>query len=248
MSDPLAASPLPDGRRVAIIQSNYIPWKGYFDIIHDVDLFIFHDDLQYTKDDWRNRNRIKTQAGSRWLTIPVGRDENRLICDVPLPPPAWAREHWRLLAEAYARAPYFETYRSFFEKIFLGDLPPSLSTFNQNLIRRISSELLGLRTRFDDSRNYALTTRKQERVLELLAKAGATTYISGPSARSYLSPESFVTAQIALVWKDYAGYPEYSQLHGPYEPAVSILDLLFNTGPLAAHHIWGWRQTTTLMP
>ena len=107
-------------KKVAIVQSNYIPWKGYFDIIHDVDTFVFHDDLQYTKGDWRNRNRIKTPVGTRWLTIPVGTDEHRRICDVPLPGREWARKHWRRIAAAYAAAPFFPRYRNFFEALYLG--------------------------------------------------------------------------------------------------------------------------------
>lgn len=232
-------------RSVAILQSNYIPWKGYFDIIHDVDLFIFHDDLQYTKDDWRNRNQIKTAGGTCWLTIPVGRDEKRLICDVPLPEKSWAREHWRILKAAYHQAPHFARYQSFFEEIYLGIDWRTLSELNQTMITRIARELLGLRTEFDDSRRYSLTTRKQERVLELLAKTQATTYVSGPSAQSYLDPARFAEANIRLRWKDYAGYPEYPQLHPPFEHGVTILDLLFNTGPMAPHFIWGWRSNSS---
>ena len=80
-------------KKVAVLQSNYIPWKGYFDIIHDVDLFIFHDDLQYTKNDWRNRNKIYTQNGLSWLSIPVGTNEHRLILDVKMNEKKWQKEH-----------------------------------------------------------------------------------------------------------------------------------------------------------
>src|SRR5687767_735619 len=103
------------GKRVAVLQSNYIPWKGYFDIIHDVDVFIFHDDLQYTKQDWRNRNRIKTPKGAEWLTIPVGTSEDRLICEVEIPESNWAEKHWRMIQQNYSKAPYFTLYKQFLE-------------------------------------------------------------------------------------------------------------------------------------
>src|SRR4051794_6229990 len=141
-------------KRVAILQSNYIPWKGYFDIIHDVDEFVFHDDLQYTKQDWRNRNRIKTASGLRWLTIPVGDDEKRRICDVELPRTTWPSEHWESLQSAYSHAPYFETYRPLLETIYR-TIWTNLSDLNQHIIRTIAG-LLGVRTVFRDSRELGL--------------------------------------------------------------------------------------------
>ena len=230
-------------KRVAIIQSNYIPWKGYFDIVHDVDLFVFHDDLQYTKGDWRNRNRIKTPGGERWLTIPVGSDERRLIRDVELPGMDWAREHWRRLEAAYRRAPFYAHYRDYFEALYFGTRWQRLSQLNQALIVGISRDLLGVTTDFADSSSFDLTRSKGERVLELLARTGADVYVSGPAARAYITDDAFAHAGIGVVWKDYAGYPEYAQLHPPFSHAVTILDLLFHTGPAAPWHIWGWRQS-----
>src|SRR5688500_860312 len=107
--------PMP--KRVAILQSNYIPWKGYFDLIHDVDEFVFLDDVQYTRQNWRNRNRIKTDSGPRWLTIPVGTHLDRRICDVMLPE-SWAARHWRELERWYAPSPFFETYRPLLEQLY----------------------------------------------------------------------------------------------------------------------------------
>ena len=245
MTEPLRMGPRATGsaeKRVAIIQSNYLPWKGYFDIIRDVDLFVFHDDLQYTKDDWRNRNRIKTSSGLRWLTIPVGRDEKRLICEVPLPVNNWADEHWRLLKSAYGNAPYFKTYAPFFEEIYRSPRWATLSELNQTLIRRIAHELLGLTTCFEDSRHYQLLAHKQERVLELLRKTGATTYVSGPAAKSYIDEARFKQANIQLIWKNYSGYPKYPQPHPPFEHTVSIVDILFQVGPATPDFIWGWRE------
>jgi hypothetical protein len=229
-------------RRVAVLQSNYIPWKGYFDIIHDVDLFVFHDDLQYTKGDWRNRNRIKTPLGPEWLTIPVGTREDRLICDVEIQDPSWAAKHWRRIAQNYRRAPYFERYRAYLEEIFLGRAWESLSELNQHLIRGIACDLLGILTEFGDSRDYQPEGKKLERLLDLLRKAGAGLYVSGPAAKSYIAPSRLQEIGVGLLWKDYSGYPEYPQFFPPFTHQVTILDLLFHTGPEAPYYIWGWRR------
>jgi hypothetical protein len=226
---------------VGLIQSNYIPWKGYFDIIHDVDLFVFHDDLQYTKGDWRNRNVLKTPEGERWLTIPVGTSEHRRICDVPLPASDWAREHWRRIESAYREAPYFALYRDYFARFYLESSWRSLSEINQALIVGISHDLLGITTEFADSRTFHPTRCKGERVLEILESTRAAVYVSGPSARNYITDEQLARAGVEVVWKDYSGYPVYEQLHPPFSHRVTILDLLFHTGPQAAWHIWGWR-------
>jgi len=230
-------------KRVAILQSNYIPWKGYFDIIHDVDTFIFYDDVQYTTNDWRNRNRIKAETGPQWLTIPVGKHMHRRICDVPLPSDgSWAENHWRRIERAYQAAPHFATYGPFFEAIYRERRWLSLSEFNQAVIQIVSSDLLGVTTRFEQSTDYALSSAKGERVINLLKQAGATHYVSGPAARSYLTDDMLAAEGIVVTWKDYTGYPEYAQLHGEFRHDVSILDLLFHTGPAAAEFIWGWRD------
>ncbi|HEX6861214.1 MAG TPA: WbqC family protein [Thermoanaerobaculia bacterium] len=228
-------------KRVAVLQSNYIPWKGYFDILHDVDLFIFHDDLQYTKQDWRNRNRIKTPQGLEWLTIPVGASEDRLICEVEIKDRSWAAAHWRQIRQHYGQAPYFAAYRDFLEHVYLGSAWDNLSELNQFLIRAIARDFLGIGAEIRDSREYDPAGRKQDRLLDLLRKCGATAYVSGPAARGYIQPESFAEAGIELIWKDYSGYPEYPQPYPPFAHAVTVLDLLLQVGPAAPGHIWGWR-------
>jgi hypothetical protein len=228
-------------KKVAIIQSNYIPWKGYFDIIHDVDLFIFYDDVQFTKNDWRNRNKIKTVNGLVWLTLPVGKKLDRLICEVRLADDGWRKKHWSTIQQAYSKAPYFTMYRDFFEHVYLGMQWSGLSELNQFVIRHISQEFLDIKTDFQDSREFHVQGQKLDRLIDLLQKAGASLYVSGPSAQAYIDDKAFQTAGIELVYKEYTGYPEYQQLYPPFEHAVSILDLLFNCGPSAAYFIWGWR-------
>jgi hypothetical protein len=228
---------------VAVLQSNYLPWKGYFDIIADVELFVFYDDVQFTKNDWRNRNRIKTPAGSAWITVPVGQDIRRAICEVELPGDSrWAEKHWRTLQQNYSRAAHFGQYRAFFEETYLGRRWTHLSALNRHLIEAIARDFLGCKTRFADSRDYDLSGRKGDRLLGLLTALGAERYVTGPSARSYIDDAKFREAGVQVIYKSYEGYPEYPQFHPPFDHYVSVVDLLFHTGPRAPHYIWGWRN------
>lgn len=229
-------------KTIVVLQSNYIPWKGYFDLIHDADLFIFHDDLQYTKNDWRNRNKIKTPRGAEWITIPVGTDEHRLICEVEMKDYTWQAKHWRMIQQHYGKCPYFSHYKSFFERVYQGCRWTNLSELNQYLIRSIARDLLNIATEFRDSREFSPRGMKLDRLLDLLIKNGADRYVSGPAAKDYIDPARFAEAGIELVWKDYSGYPEYPQRYPPFEHGVSILDLFFNVGPDAPWYIWGWRE------
>jgi len=228
--------------RVAIGQSNYLPWKGYFDLIHDVDLFVFYDDVQYTIRDWRNRNRIKTAHGTRWLTVPVGSSRDRLIQDVAITDGDWQRVHWNTIRHAYARAPHFDRLADYLREIYLERTWTKLSELNQQLTRDIARDWLGIRTEFVESSKLAVEGRKQDRIFALLQKVGAKVYVSGPAAKAYLDKARFEREHVELVWKDYSGYPAYDQLHPPFEHAVSIVDLLFHTGAEAPHYIWGWRS------
>lgn len=230
-------------KRVAVLQSNYIPWKGYFDIIHDVDLFVFYDDVQYTKNDWRNRNKIKTANGAQWLTVPAGSGLNQRICDVTLTDARWAGKHWKTIQQAYSAAPHFRRYEAFLREVYLGMQWEKLSELNQFLIRRIAVDHLGITTQFADSRDYAVEGKKFGRLLDLLVKLHAEEYVSGPSAKNYLDDEQIEALGIKLVYKSYDGYPDYPQRFPPFEHAVSILDVLFNTGPDAPSYIWGWRES-----
>ena len=228
-------------KRVAINQSNYIPWKGYFDLIHDVDVFMFYDDVQFTVRDWRNRNKIKTPQGPAWLTIPVGADRNRLICEVEIDPVRWQASHWKRIRKVYGKAPFFTKYEDMLRVVYVETEWRSLSELNQFLIQRISRDCLGIEAQFIQSSDFHVTSRKQERILGLLKAVEAEVYVSGPAAKAYLDPERFRKEGIELIWKDYSGYPEYPQAYPPFEHAVTILDLLFHVGPDAPYYIWGWR-------
>lgn len=227
---------------LVVLQSNYIPWRGYFDLINDADVFVFYDDVQFTKNDWRNRNRVKTERGLLWLSVPVGSNLKRRICDVDIESSTWQEKHLATLKHCYSKAPHFSRYSDLLHQLYVETRWTSLSELNQSSIRMIA-ELLGTDTHFLDSRSTTATGARQERLINLAKEVGADKYISGPSAKSYLDEQLFMENGISVVWKDYAGYPEYPQLFKPFEHSVSILDLLFNVGPAASQKIWGWRTS-----
>ena len=227
--------------RLVILQSSYIPWKGYFDLIHDADSFIFYDDVQFTKNDWRNRNRIKTPQGSQWLSVPVGSKIDRMIYEVEIASISWQSKHLSSLKSNYCKSPFFGQYSSLLDTIYLQNQWKSLSELNQCATRAIA-DALGIKTELIDSRVFEPSGAKLDRLFSLIKQTGADTYISGPSAKAYIDEERFKQEGIKLIWKDYSGYPEYPQRFPPFEHAVTVLDLLFNVGPEAPHYIWGWRE------
>ena len=220
-------------KTVVILQSNYIPWKGYFDILNTADEFIFYDQVQYTKNDWRNRNRIKTPQGVNWLTIPVRQNSlDQNIDQTLVSDPKWAIKHWRTLAQVYAKAPHFKAYRDELEALYTDPGSEHLSIINRRFIELIC-QWLGSTTRLTWSSEYDLVEGKTARLVKLVQDAGGTHYLTGPAAQNYLETDLFEQAGITVEWMDYSGYPEYRQPFGPFEHGVTVLDLLFNEGPNA---------------
>jgi hypothetical protein len=225
-------------KRVAVLQSSYIPWKGYFDIVNSVDEFILYDDVQFTRRDWRNRNRIKTPQGLRWLTIPVQSKGHYLqrVDETLVSDPGWARSHWSAFLQNYSAAPHFGAYRETFEELFLTCTETRLSSINRRFIEAIC-KVVGISTPLKWSSDYPATGSKTDRLVGLCAAAGASAYLSGPSARAYIEDAKFQEAGIELSYMDYSGYPEYAQLYPPFEHGVTILDLIFNAGDRAAGYM-----------
>jgi hypothetical protein len=226
-------------KKVAIVQSSYIPWKGYFDLIRRVDEFILFDDVQYTRRDWRNRNRIKSPSGPLWLTIPVEVKGRYLqaIKDTKISDPRWNERHWRCIQGSYARAPYYGTYREEFEDLYRGCDATALSVINFRFLSRLC-RLLSIDTRLTWSMDYTtVDANTTERLIALCQQAGATEYLSGPSARAYIDQTLFEKAGIVLTYMDYDGYPEYAQLYPPFDHHTSVIDLLVHTGPQALAHM-----------
>jgi len=218
-------------KKIAILQSNYIPWKGYFDMIAAVDEFILYDDMQYTRRDWRNRNQIKTPQGVQWLTIPVkvkGK-YHQTIRETEIEGDQWAKEHWKVLSQNYRRAACFNEIAAWLESFYLAEQPTHLSQVNRRFIESICA-YLGIKTTIRNSWDYPLSEGKSERLADLCASAGGCEYISGPAARDYIDEAVFAERGIKLTWFDYAGYPEYPQLWGDFTHGVTILDLIFNCG------------------
>jgi len=218
-------------KKVAIVQSNYIPWKGYFDMIAAVDEFILYDDMQYTRRDWRNRNQIKTPQGVQWLTVPVvvkGKYHQK-ISDTEIDGSEWARIHWKSLLSNYRRAEHFGEISEWLEPIYFQENFSRLSHMNRRFIEAICA-YLGINTKITNSWDYTLAEGKTERLADLCLQAGADEYISGPAAKDYVDENVFSDLGIKLTWFDYTGYPEYPQLWGEFTHGVTILDLLFNCG------------------
>jgi hypothetical protein len=217
-------------KKVAILQSNYIPWKGYFDMIAAVDEFILYDDMQYTRRDWRNRNQIKTPNGVEWLTVPVqvkGKYKQK-IKETAIDGSDWAIAHWKALVQNYSRAQHFDKVAALLEPLYIQRYT-HISQLNRRFIEAIC-HYLDIKTTISNSSDFTLIDGKTERLADLCVQAGATEYISGPSAKDYADERIFNDMGIKLTWFDYVGYPEYPQLWGEFTHGVTILDLLFNCG------------------
>ena len=227
-------------KAIAVLQSNYIPWKGYFDIVAAVDAFLIFDDAQFTRRDWRNRNKIIINGKPHWLTIPVaskGQFEAP-IREIEVSDTSWAEKHWRSIANAYAKAPFFSLYAPVLQQAYeqAAELR-QLTEINELLLRRIA-RVLDLTTTFERTetvpRQAATPTG---RLVEICVANHASVYISGPAARDYIETEQFDRAGIALRYADYSGYPVYEQNAEPFEHGVSIIDLLMRCGPDARSHL-----------
>jgi len=220
-----------DRKKIAIVQSNYIPWKGYFDLIRQVDTFVLYDEVQYTRRDWRNRNKIKTQNGLQWLTIPVivkGRYSQR-IEEVRIADEKWFISHWDKLHHAYSKAPFYDKYSPIIKEMYYKATFDRLSNINRHFIEAIC-EILNIPNHIVTSPNIKMVGDKSERLLHICNHFNASTYLSGPTAREYLDENMFMRAGIDVEWMNYDKYAEYPQLYGKFEHNVTVLDLIFNVG------------------
>jgi WbqC-like protein family len=230
-------------KTVVILQSNYLPWRGYFDLIRRADEFIFLDIVQFTKNDWRNRNRIKAPSGSQWLTIPVRHSlasataiDQTLVADK-----RWAEKHAKSIAQNYSRAAsYSQEADWLFQQLSAVASEESLTVINQRLISAIAKHL-GIQTTLRQctdfiARDVLIEMDPTARLLALCKTCGATHYLSGPAAKAYLDTGVFSTAGIDVAWMSYDGYPNYNQLWGDFDAHMSIVDLILNTGASASRY------------
>ena len=232
--------------KCVILQPSFIPWRGYFHQIFKADIFVFYDCVQYDKHGWRNRNKIKTRQGAQWLSIPVntkGATDGLAICDVTIAKDdVWKRKHLAAIELNYRKSPYWNHYKSLVEYIYSRE-DERLADLTCATTIEIARCLGIHHTRFVRSSELEAVGQKTDRILDVLKKIGGTHYISGPSARDYIDAEKFAAAGITLEYMT-DNYPEYPQLHGPFEGGVTILDLLFNVGPDAPRYIWAKDRLT----
>jgi hypothetical protein len=220
-------------KKVAILQSNYIPWKGYFDIIAKADVFVFYDNCQYTKGDWRNRNKIKTATGTQWLTVPIKTKGRKIqkINEAEVSNTFWVDKHLKSLEINYRKSRYFSRTMEWVYPLYsCFKEHKRLSAINKLLIKKVCEELV-IKTAIIDADKFHIEGQKSHALLSILQQVGGVShYISGPAARNYLDEGLLNHHGIKVEWMDYSGYPEYCQLYPPFVHDVSIMDLLFNEG------------------
>lgn len=216
-------------RKAVILQSSYIPWKGYFDLIRYADVFVFLDDVQYTKSDWRSRNKIKTDQGVLWLTIPAGTNLHLHIDEVEIHDQRWKAKHQKTIEQYYRRSKFYDA--NLLSDLYENNIT-NLSVFNQRCITQICRKLK-IECEFVNSRDLGVDGEKTERLVKILQAVEAGEYMSGPSARNYIKESQFRDAGIKLRYADYSGYREYPQLYGEFAHEVTMLDLIFNVGSVA---------------
>ena len=225
--------------RVAVIQSCYVPWRGYFDFIASVDKFVFLDDVQYTRRDWRNRNQLKTPDGLLWISVPVrygsrGTETIDQTAVIYSATDDWRGRHLNLLRQHYAKAPHYAAARDILERAFACQ-DATISALNIRLVRSIC-QYLGIQTELAQARPLQAAGVKTARLIDILRKVGATRYLSGASADAYLDKQAFAASGIALEYKSY-DYPCHAQLWGEFAGGVSVLDLIANCGPSSGMYL-----------
>jgi hypothetical protein len=219
---------------VSINQPAYLPWLGYFHRIAVSDVHVVLDQVQFEKNSFVNRNKVRTSQGSTWVTVPVrtsGRFGALPINEVEIDnTTSWARKHWTTMQQAYSRAPAFDDFAP-----WLGDL----YTRPWERLADLSAEITGhvlrqldIGTPIVTGSELAVEGKKDELVLSICRELGATTYLSGPLGRTYLREDNFADAGIDVVYHDYQ-HPLYPQLHGAFLPSMAVIDLLFNCGALS---------------
>lgn len=216
-----------DDTVVGIHQPNYLPWLGYFHKIRHSDVFVFLDDVEYTSNGWTNRNRIKTPDGWTWLTVPVGSsatsiEEVEIVTEEP-----WCERHRKSLHHSYGKAPYFDESVDLFESVY-GWEWDSLAQLNTTLIRRLADRF-DVECEFVESSALSVEGTKTDRLIGLCDAVGGDRYLSGTGARSYLEPEAFEAADIALEYQSF-DHPTYEQRFDGFESDLSVVDPLFSLG------------------
>lgn len=214
----------------AIHQPQYLPWLGYFDKIDRADVFVLLDDTQFKKNEWQNRNRIKTSQGWQWLTVPVCHHLGLQIREVePNSKVKWQRKHWQALLSNYGKAPYFREYADRLEAAYHREWA-NLAELNAFFIGELC-DMLGMGAKLITSSTLpgdkGVAT---EALVNICSAVGADAYLSGAGGHDYVEEGRFQEAGISLSYQDYQ-HPVYPQLFGDFVSHLSVVDLLLNCGP-----------------
>jgi hypothetical protein len=223
--------------KAVILQPAYLPWMGYFGMIDIADVFVFYDDVQFEKQSWQQRNRVKTPRGEAWLTVPIYHDFGQKINEVKINNSLdWRKKHWQSIYQSYAKAPHFLEYQDEIQGIYQKEWE-YLGELNIFIIIKLA-QLLHVRIPkfLKSSEIKGIEGQKTDRLLPILANLGADEYITGPGTRDYLETEKFRERGIKLYWYEYK-HPTYPQIRGEFVPYMSAIDLLFNTGGEAIKYI-----------
>lgn len=238
-------------KTVVITQSNYLPWKGYFDLINTADEFHLFDEVQYTRRDWRNRNKVVVDGTVKWLTIPVKTKGhyNSPIAEMEVVDKTWTEKHWNTIHHAYGRTPYFAEYGPHLEDTYAAAARLTLlSDINRLFLERLAG-ILDIHTPVLDAAEVPRTTDDPTgRLVEICVARGADRYVSGPAARAYIQEDLFEAAGVELCYADYGGYPDYPQELPKTEHGVSVIDLLMREGPTARDHLKSVRTPERFAP
>lgn len=231
-------------KTIAILQSNYIPWKGVFDLINQVDEFVFLEDVQFTKRDWRTRNQIFYNSKKIWLSIPVKKaNRETLLNSIEIDETqSWRTSHYEKIKQSYSTSPFFDKYKWILDEIYNDDSIVNLSQFNIKITKLIAAEL-GIKTVMKISTDYSLKSLRDDKIINLCRILKADVYLSGPSGKNYLNVQKFKNEKIEVKYIDYNGYPIYKQNSSEFDHQVSVIDLLFSVGPKAWWYVWGWRNS-----
>ena len=222
---------------VSVHQPQYIPWLGYIDKIARSDHFVFLDCVQYKEREFQNRNRIRTRDGWIWLSVPVISGGRQAIGDVAVDnEAAWQRKHLGSLLTWYGAAPHFKEYAPFFEDVYSREWQ-SLSELNIHIIRFLMKALtIYTPITFESELNIGSTST--QRIIDICKALKADAYLSGSGGRAYMDEALFPANSIRLEYQEYY-HPAYRQLHEPFEPYMSVIDLLFNHGKESAGILLG---------
>ena len=219
--------------KIIITQSNYIPWKGYFTTMRQATHFVVYDNVQYTKRDWRNRNKIITPSGPCWLSIPIhikGKYHQK-INEAKISNDKWNIDHWNKIKQNYKKAPFYKEYSKHFESLYLKDLNGLVYLTDINIIiLKKCVDLLDINIEIIDSRYFNILGGKTEKLVNICNDLNAVEYFTGPAAKNYIDEDLFAKNNIKLSFYDLDNFPEYSQMWNDFDHKVSILDMFFNLG------------------